>query len=325
MFSFIKRKLLYRFVIVHILKNSILVHTYDTKNHKVIDSDAKEFDRGEDEKVMPDEVAEFLNKKQEEVTRTYIVTTVNALGQGMVPTCESSRFKEYSVDRKYIFNICVDGVFSNFVVRAEIKWLQKYFSKTGIDLIYSPFTILKELSQEKANEDKILLHILFTSENSTILVTKNNRYLYGAFFSTGEAVDPLYSDFSDESDEDEEEFDVDDDFEIDDELDFDEFDEDSDDEDEDDEHSYKSDLELIESNKLFAQNLNKVLKEFYSNPLYEGSFIDDVFLYAQDSVDESIIEYIENELFLSVSQKKVDIDEEILELTYKEVVWCIVL
>jgi len=108
-------------------------------------------------------------------------------------------------------------------------------------------------------------------------------------------------------------------------LDFDEFDEDSDDEDDDTNHSYQSDLELIESNKLFAQNLNKVLKEFYSNPLYEGSFIDNVFLYTQDSVDESIIEYIENELFLSVSQKKVDIDEEILELTYKEVVWCIVL
>ena len=296
------------------LDESILVHTYDTKNFEVIDSDVKEFEKEENDSLSLASL-EYINNKQEEHTRSYIVTTINASGQGIIPTCSATKFKEYNVDRKYIYNICIDQHFTNFVSKIEIKWIQKFFAKTGIDLIFSPFVILKKLSFENLTESKVSMHILYTSQNSTLLISKDGEYLFGGFFSTVEDTNPLYSDFSkDQESEDEFEIEDEEDFEID-EEDF-SLEEDA----QNDELDYKQELDLIETNKLFAQNLNKTLKEFYKNPLYEGSFVDTVVIYSEEKVDESVVEYIENELFIDVQVKKIDLDDEILKLSYKEVI-----
>jgi len=45
-----------------------------------------------------------------------------------------------------------------------------------------------------------------------------------------------------------------------------------------------------------------------------------VVIYSEEKVDESVVEYIENDLFIDVQVKKIDIDDEILKLSYKEVV-----
>ncbi len=314
MFSFIKRKLLYRFIIVYLQDDKVWVHTYDTKNLKILHTEAEEFEN-EDNQTLSKEIVDYINNSQEKQTKSYVITLLNSSGQGIIPTCSATSFSDFSIDRRYIYNICVDNLFTNFVSKIEIKFLQKMFSKTGIDLIFSPFTMLKNLSLDALVSDEVKLHILYTSQNATLLITKNGKYIFGSFFKTVEEKDPLYTNY-DESEEDDDKFEIEDEFEFeDDDFAF----EDNEDSTTDVELDYKQELELIQNNKLFANNLNQTLKEFYSKPIYEGSFIDTVNIYSEEKIEESIIEYIENELFLSVKIDKIDFDSELLKLIYKEV------
>ncbi len=318
LFSFIKRKLLYRFIIVYFYDDKVWVHTYDTKNLQVINSEAEEFEN-EDNQTLSGEIVEHINKAQEQHTRSYVVTTLNSLGQGIIPTCSATSFSDYSIDRRYIYNICVDNLFTNFVSKIEINFLQKLFVKTGIDLIFSPFIILKNLTSDTLASDEVKLHILYTSENATLLITKDGKYIFGSFFKTIEEKELLYTNYE-ENEEDDDRFEIKDEFEFefeDDELVFDESEDEIDIS--DNELDYKQELDLIQNNKLFAYNLNQTLKEFYSKPIYEGSFIDTVNIYSEEKIEEPIIEYIENELFLSVKATKIDFDSELLKLIYKEV------
>ena len=316
MFSFIKRKLLYRFVIVYLYESKVWIHTYDTKNYKVLNSETEEFEN-EDEQTLSQNIVDYINKLQQQYTRSYVVTLLNSQGQGIIPTCDSSKFSDYNIDKRYIYNICVDNLFTNFASKIEIKFLQKLFSNTGIDLIFSPFTMLKNLSIDDLNSDEVKLHILYTSSNATLLITKEGKYIFGSFFKTIEERDPLYTDYEENEDE-EDEFEIEDEFEFEeDDLDF-EYSEDEDLASDDVELDYKQELELIQTNKLFAHNLNSILKEFYSKPIYEGNFIDTVKIYSEEKIEDSIIEYIENELFLSVKVNKIDFDKELLNLIYKE-------
>ena len=325
LFRFLKKRFLHRFIIVYLESEKIKISFYDVKNFIVQNSDSVEFEREESDS-LGDEVINFLNTLQQKVTKSYIVTLINSSGQGIIPTCTATKFSDYNIDRKYIYNICLDNSFTNFVSKAEIKWIQKIFFKTGIDLIFSPFTLLYMLfSQNPIKSSEVELHILYQTQSTTLIVTKGKKVLYGSFFNTFEEKNLLYTDFE-KQEEEEDSFEIEDEFDFEDEeFDFedgigeDEILEDNLEDDNSSELDYKKELELIETNKNFAHSLSSTLKDFYSNPLYESSFIDSVTIYSEEKIDESIVEFIENELFLSVKIQKIDLDEEVLKLIYKEV------
>ncbi len=324
MFSFIKKRLLYKFILVYIFDERVLVHTYDVKNFTIIESDAKEFAL-EKKDEFSDDLVKYIIALEESFTRSYVVTVVNSSGQGIIPTCSATKFIDYNVDRKYIYNICVDYLFTNFVSKIDIKWLQKIFSKTGIDFIFSPFTILKNISFFEQEREKVELHILYTMQNSTLLITKEGSYIFGAFFSQNNEKNPLFTDFDTENEDDSELIDSDE-FEIEDDFDFENEDgftfeiESNDNNSKENDLDYQSNIELVQNNREFTRELAKVLKEFYSKPIYESSFVDNVKIYSEEKIEDSLIEYIENELFLSVEVKSIDYDDEVLKLLYKEVI-----
>jgi len=316
LFSFIKKRFLHRFILVYHNNTNISIQIYDIKNQNIENQISEDFTL-ENKDEFTDEVVEFINTKQEEVSRSYIVTLVNSLGQGIVPTCSTSEFIKYSVDRRYTYNICVDGLFANYVSKIDINWIQKIFSKTGIDLIFSPFLLLKDIAIEDREMIETTLYILYIDHSASIMIKKDEKFLYGAFFNTTKEENPLYCDYEKDEEVDEDEFEIEDDIEID--IDEDELDlQDSLDDTVEEPDSIK-DVELIEENKTFTKFLSNSLKEFYSNPIYDGNFIDRVKIYAEEDIDKSVIEFIENELFLSTEFNLVELDPIVLKYAQKEV------
>ena len=313
MFGFIKKKFLYRFIYVEIQDNLVTVNIYDIKNSNLLSQSSEDFVL-ESKDSFTDELINYINTKQEELSRSYVVTLLNSQGQGIIPTCSATKFKDYSVDRRYIYNICVDNLFTNFVSKIEINWLQKTFAKTGIDFIFSPFVILKDLVEKEEVSTEVLLYILYYNQNVTLVIKQGNKYIYGDFFNTRIADEnPLYSDYDNEDEEsDEDEFEIEDEYEF----------EDEDDEinlEEDGEDLNIKEVELIEENKGFAKHLSSSLKEFYSNKRYESNFIDRVKIFSENEVDNSVLTYMEDELLLSTTVDYINMDEEIIKLCKKEV------
>ncbi len=313
MFAFIKKKFLRRFIFVDIHDTLVSVYIYDIKNSQMLAQSSEDFVL-ESKESFTQELIDYINTKQEELARSYVVTMINSQGQGIIPTCSATKFKDYSIDRRYIYNICVDNLFTNFVSKIEINWLQKLFSKTGIDFIFSPFVVLKDLVEKEKVSSELLLYLLYYNQNVTLLIKQNNSYIYGDFFNTRlENENPLYCDYDNEEDEEDNE----DEFEIEEEFEF----------EEDEEMNFEEDsgdleikeVELIEENKSFAKHLSSSLKEFYSNDKYESNFIDRVKIFSENEVDSSIIKYIEDELLLGTTVEYINMDDEIVKLCEKEV------
>jgi len=317
LFSFIKKRLLHRFILVYQSDVNVSVQVYDIKNKEIVNQNSEEFVLDTKDEFSTD-LINYINTFQEEVVRSYVVTLVNSQGQGIIPTCSASEFKKYSVDRRYIYNICIDNRFTNYVSKIEIKWIQKLFEKTGIDLIFSPFLILKDLAQnEKETLASTILYILYINHSASIMIKNDDNFLYGAFYNTTKDENLLYCDFDkDEESVDEEEFEIDDDIEIDDENEDFEIDEELDEEEEDE----INEVELIEENKTFTKFLSNSLKEFYSNPIYSGTFVDAVHIYSEEKLDKSVIEFMENELFLSTKHTLIELDPLVLKYAQKEVI-----
>jgi hypothetical protein len=313
LFSFIKKRFLYRFILVYINNLNVNVHTYDIKNLKVLHQASEDFSL-ETADTFTKELVEYINKQQEEIMRSYVVSLLNSQGQGIIPTCSSSKFKKYHIDRRYIYSICINEMFVNYVTKIDVKWVQKTFAKTGIDLLFSPFTILQDIIFIENDTMQTVSYILQTNHTLTLMIAQDGKILYGSFFEINNDVNPLYCDYdyckNDEDDEDE--FKIDE--EIDFENDFDDFD------DFDDESIYEREVSLVEENKTFTKFLNNSLKEFYSNEIYNGNFVDKVKIYSEKKIDQSIIGYIENELFLQTEVCDIELDDLVLKFCKKEVI-----
>ena len=315
LFSFIKKRFLHRFILVYQNDINVGTHIYDIKNDDIINQNSEDFVL-ENKEEFTQELKDFLNKAQEEVTRSYIVTILNSQGQGIVPTCSTSEFKKYSIDRRYTYNICVDGIFSNYVTKIEINWLQKIYKDVGIDLIFSPFCLLYDLIKDEETGKDPVLYILYFDNNASLMIKKDKKILYGSFFNTTESSNPLYSDFEEDGEVDEDEFEIEDDMELE-ESDFEMEIQEGDDF---ENPQYQSEVALVEENKTFTKFISNSLKEFYSNDVYESSFVDRVKIFAEEEMDKSVIEYIESELFLNTEFSLIELDPIVLKFSKKEVI-----
>lgn len=292
--------------------NEASVSIADIKDGEIISSLEEHFSLDDTNSFTTDLIS-FINQKQNEVTKSYVITILNSLGQGMIPTCDAGKFHEYNVDMKNIYNVCVDKKFTNYVSKIDIKWIQKIFAPTGVDFIFSPFIMLNKMMEEEEINSDVKLHILYINYGVTLLIKKNTECLFGSYFNISQEEDPLYTqyDSSCEEDEDEDAFDIDDEFELEDEFEI--------EDEEDNDYETSDELSMIEEDKRFIKYLNISLKEFYSTKIYDSSFIDSVIIYSDTGMEQSLLEYVENELFLDTTVKKINYIDCLFSLSQDEV------
>ncbi len=263
------------------------------------------------------EVVAFLNELQENYKHTYIALFLNTPAQGVIPGCDESKLEEFNIDKNSIKTVCVNNKYLAYASNIDIKWLDKTFSKVGIDFIFSPFLVL-DFYRKDENSDKPKMYILNTTNTFTLMVIKDNNLLFGSFFNIEKEENLLYTDYEDESKE--EEFEELEELEIDEKLDDEVVDEVLEDiPDDNKEKLVDNSVHFFAKDERYIKYLNAAIKEFYSNELYDSDFIEDVKIYDDNSMSQDIIDYMENQLLLNVSLEKVNIKNAVIELAAKEV------
>lgn len=319
------------------------------KNGKIQKTYEAAFDNPYSDKLDP-KVIEYIKDKANSCLDTYIIYFLDAMGQGVLPTIKASDFESYSVDIKHVRQVKVADSWSIYASYIEINWAQKMFEEVGLDLLYSPFVLMYHYLKKDGFRNKLTLYMYNHQDSFAIGVFKGEKLLFGAFFRTSDGASSDELDDKDfvqqDWDEVEEEKGVENLVQLDEESDEEDYQslDDLDDldtmdavlsDDQDLEQTFdegpediqmieKSNIDSEKSIELFGRNmlmykyLKSSIEEFYYNPKYESDFIEDIVIFDNYEMSQTVFDILENELLVRVELQKVKTLELMLELGRKD-------
>jgi len=316
------------------------------KSGKVKEKFEKTFETKASSEELDDEMSKYLISLQEKYNYVYIALLLNSMGQGAIKGVSDLEFERSKVDPKSVKAVKFKN-WSAYVSYIDINWIKKIYAKVGLDLVYSPFIVLYNLLLEHKLKTKATLYILNQENSVTVSVFKEDILYFGAFYKVnkedvldGIDVDGWENEEEEESavedlatldtqDEEEDLSDLDDLSELD-TLDteltqgdeFSDIDEkngidsllgsDVDDISIEDIELYGRDLEIYKF-------LNRALKEYYKNEIYESDFVEEAVIFDAYDMSHEMIDSIENDLLLDLQMHKIDIGETVCDLSVKEI------
>ncbi len=332
----IQKKILNAFVAVVSEKNEYVLRYIVVKNSDIVDKDEKRFAMDEDKKLSSDMIKflEFLQKKYKFV---YIIYLLDTLGQGCLPSCHEDTSSKTD-KKKDIFKVCVDDEWAVYASKADIRWIEKIFiAMGGLDFIYSPYMVLNNFVNKMKNCDKKTLHFAYSEDFIALLIYDAKKVIFSAFFKIP------YKEFNFEEDD---ELKPESDEDITEGIDL----EDIESEDEefegfvditklDDDDAFESkkesdildlaktevesstldDLELYGREMMIFKYLQSAIEEYYKNDIYDSEFLEDIIIYNDSNISNDIITMIENDLFLNVEIRSIDVKEEMINMSIEEV------
>jgi hypothetical protein len=217
--------------------------------------------------------------------------------------------------------------------KIDIKWIEEIFKEVELDFIFSSFLVLNNFVHKSEYRNKSTIHMQYMENSLTILIFDKKCALFSAFFkipykefnfedeelkpeSSEEITQGIEIDNIESEDEEFEGF-----------VDITKFeDEDlSEDEDiissvqEDIKSSTMEDLELYGREVIIFKYLQSAIKEYYKNNNYDSEFVEDIIIYNDSNISNDIITMIESDLFLNVEIHSVDVKEEMINMSIKEV------
>jgi len=324
---------IYISIVASSTKTHVSIHTL--KGNKIKDTRVKVFE-GEE---LSQNMLSFIHSFTSESPFSYISFLDYSLHQGAVPTCKVEEFLKSSHKDIYT-TLCYDS-WSSYTSKIDLGMLEKKYSSLGLDFIFSPFCIIENFFKDKITM-QATLYVLIQDENISIAVFENSKLKYAEFADIKN--DKLESELmlGDEKaelnfDDDQmsvnlEDIDVDDAFSDLDDLtniqDLDSMDEFEDfteikvgDKEtkqdlvntKDEEHSAGFNEEYKRFNAI-----KNALKTYYTDEKYENNFIESVYIATACDVDNSLKNYLEEELFLKVYVRQVDISTEVFDLAKRE-------
>ncbi len=281
---------------------------------------------------------------QEAIAETpfyYIGVLNNGINQGAIPTCHRHEASQYA-DISLCKTLCIRGSYMLYSSKYELDTIEKMFQSFGVDFIFSPFTLLERLYKDKI-DTKAQLYVLMYEEYLAMAIFQHSTLLFASF----ELVDSGTTDteFDDKGEEeavvfdleeepDEDGISIDDLDALDDLSDLEDLDaihelDDFTDETPDFSASSDTDTDAMEviapSMEDFGISyqhflvIQKRLEAYYKDETYRSEFIENVYIAdAHDSSDD-LKRYLEEELFLNVVIRHVNIDDELLTLSMEEV------
>lgn len=324
------------FVAILSEKNEYVLKYIVIKNEKIKESEEKRFPMDEDKKLSSD-IKEFLLSLQKGYKFVYIAVLLESISQNCLSGCEKEKLKEYGVEEEKVYTVCVDKKWMSYVLKSDILWLKSIFEEVGLDFIYSPFLVLNNFIRNKKSRNKNTLHLLYSVNSITLMLFDEEKLVFNAFFKIP------FKEF-DFKDEDEEELKPEEDTSIDG-IELDNIE--SEDEEfegfvditklEDDDDSFKEDEEILQDAKeqiasssledlelygrevIIFKYIKSAIEEYYKNDKYDSEFLEDIIFYCDSNISNDIITMIENDLFLNVEIHSIDIKEEMINMSIKEV------
>ncbi len=318
------------FISIVVFRAKSVVYVETVGKSGVIDTFEESFDTtGVDAKMY-----EYISTHLSESPFYYISILDKSLSQGACPSCSSKEMSQY-FDVSSSKYICYAKSWSSYTSKLDIHSLEKEYSKIGLDFIFSPFVVLAKFFKDKIDTN-MAMFILIEDSFITLSVFDNSELLYAQHLDMQhhEDSDELLMQENDVDDTDLEIDDIDlEDFDAD-ELDnlgdiedldtVDDLDEFSDAKDIDEESEDKSDDLPIKEIDSFNEDYQRFLliqgaiSDFYKNEKYKSQFIESTYIADGVGVSGDLKRYLEEEMFLNVYVRSMDLNVEVCELAKAE-------
>lgn len=290
---------------------------------------------------MDEKILEYIQTFIKETPFYYISYLDNSTSQGAIPTCAKNEMALYH-DLSASEYKCQDKIWTYYTGKTDLYEIEKIYKEIGLDFIFSPFALVSNFFKDKIKE-YFAGYILIQEDLITFTVFENSALLYAEsirmeVFETDEVLEEiLIEDELDIIDEIEDGIDLDDISAID-ELDsLDDFgdiedldsldDIDNFDESEDIEEEFNEEVEAItqethepgltEDYQRFT-SIQNAINRYYHDDRYDSEFLETIYIADSVGVSTVLKQYFEEEMFINVYVRSIDIGQEVSLLSRKE-------
>ena len=322
------------FVSIVITRSHTRVYIEHCDGNKVLQNYEKTFETTNFDHKMYEFIAPHIG----ESPFHYICILDSSPQQGALPSCEAREMAIYA-DMSTAKSVCYEQNWSFYTSMAEIDTLQKEYKDLGLDFIFSPFASLARIFKEKLDG------------NMSMLVLLEDNYLSLSIFDKGkllyaERMDMEHANENEElmiDDSDELDFDLDASIDLDDVSALDDLGELED-------FGDIEDLDMIDDIDEFSESMDVAkpqkqlfddmpssdqggfnedyqrfllikssIHHFYNDDTYDSQFVEHVYIADCVGVSEDLKKYLEEEMFLNVVVRKIDLMQELCDMAKEEI------
>lgn len=295
---------------------------------------------------LTEEMLEYIHTFTKESPYYYISFLDTSNDQGAIPTCEKTKLPFYK-DLSTSEYKCLGNNWSIYTSKTDLYALEKKYENIGVDFVFSPFSILSKFFKDKI-EQHLAMYVLLADDSVSVCIFEEGQLLYAQYLDMeidADAEKIILEELDDDKDFDlglDDSIDLDD-IDVDEDLDdfsdiedldsledIDEFSESKDLEEELHENELRNeedssdtaqqddkDAHFTEDYQRFSLIQNS-MKHFYKDPKYEGKFIENIYIADNVNVTSDLKHYLEEEMFLNVYIRTVDLGVEVCELAKEE-------
>jgi len=331
------------FVNIYIKDDSINIYVEKNSSKTLVLSDEKNFKTN----TVDENIINYINSFTKDTPYFYISILDPSTTQGAAPTCEHIEIDKF-YDKALSKYGCYKNKWSYYTSKYDLDEVNSNFREIGLDFIFSPFIILANFFQDKIDSN-LSIFLLIQESSIALSIFDNSNLLFAQYLNLKNEFESESFSIDDDNDDEitldevqEESIDLDS-VDVDDSLDdldvfgdiedldsIEEIDEftDVDDELEEEDialknHSNKN-HSLSESEELFDEDYQMFsavqgsIKTFYEDEKYNSEFIESIYIADSIGVSGDLKSYLEEEIFLNVYIRQIDLGSEISKLAQVE-------
>jgi len=324
------------FVNIVVFRSKSVVYIELCNKNRVIKSVEDTFDTT----TINAKMYNFIHTYVNESPYFYISILDTSLAQGAVATCKSREIVDF-FDVSSSKHLCYADRWTYYTSSIDLHTLQKVYGRIGLDFVFSPFVLLARFFKDKI-DTHMSMYLLIEESFISLSVFDHSELLFSEHLDLNHAKDKDDLSMDDDSMQD---FDLEssvnlDDINIEDDADigelddfgdiedldsFDDMDDFSDIKEEDEEDYIKDDNEYSgNDSEGFNEDYQRFslikssVNRFYKDDKFQSKFIESVFIADGVVVSSDLKRYLEDEMFLNVFVRRIDLPSEVCALAKAE-------
>jgi len=260
--------------------------------------------------ILSSQLLEFINFYTKESPYFYISFLDISPEQGALPTCEKNRLGFYG-DVSASEYKCHDNKWTYYTAKTDLYAMEKRYAKIGVDFVFSPYSVLSNFFKDKISTT-LAMYLLVQDSFISLSVFDNGTLLYAEQLdmeTISEDADEILASMDDEE---EISLDIEQSINLEDIMqDLADFGDIEVTTAEPHETSFNEDYQRFSL-------IQTSLSHFYNNEKYDSTFVEAVYIADAVGVSSDFKHYLEEEMFLNVYLRRMDIAMEVCELAKEE-------
>lgn len=269
------------FIAVAVMRNTTEVLVETRKHGTTVKKSRRTFNTV----TLDEEITGYIAAAASQSPLHYIAVLNTFSYQGAIPTCSTLQLPRFA-DVTSCQTRCFDESWSVYASDESIYQIREFYAATGLDFIFSPFSLLRNYFAATI-EDGPALYLLLAETYVVTAVFKEKRLLFGAFGRVSNGYEP------------ERVVDLD----------------------REEGASGMQEQVFVQQygTQPYFMQVMHALKSFYNDDRYEKVFIEKVLIADATNTGERLKTMLSDELLVGVERYEVDLAEEVAALAVAEV------